>query len=85
MTALPGEVGVKGTGEVILAVPLRVAKPWGGICGACTGFREFCCAEKSAQMSILVAALSWKREEEINEAAKMLSPCLFHGRQPSPS
>lgn len=87
MTALPGEIEFKGTREVILAVLLTgAAWPWGGgICRVRKGFRGFGCTGKSGQMSTLVAAFSWRRREEVNEAAKMLSLCLLHGRQPSPS
>lgn len=49
------------------------------------GFGGFGRTGKSAQVSVWVAAFSWRRREEVKEAAKMLSPCLLHGRQPSPS
>lgn len=86
MTVLPGEVEFKGTGEVILAVLLTgAAQPWGRICRVRKGFRGFGCTGKSAQMSVLVVAFSWRRRVEVSEAAKMLTLCLLHGRQPSPS
>lgn len=80
MTALPGEMGVKGTGEVILPVPLTER-----ICRARKGFRGSSCTGKSAHVSVLVfQAFSWRRREDVKEAAKILSPCLLHGMQPSP-
>lgn len=86
MTALLWEIEVKDTGEIIPVVPVaESSSALCGICRTCKGFRGFSCTGKPAQVSVLVAAFSWSRRKEINELAKMLSPCPVHGREPCPS
>lgn len=83
MTALQWEIEVKDTGEMIPAVPLAES------CSALRGLAEHVRGlEASVALGSLhrcLCWLSWSRTEEINELAKMLSLCLVHVREPSPS
>lgn len=83
MTALQWEIEVKDTGEMIPAVPL--AESCSALRGLAEHVRGLVASVALGSLHRCLCWLSWSRTEEINELAKMLSLCLVHVRESSPS